>query len=335
MSKQKTLILFIFLCSLIVLSFSHQSQLHTASGQTIPSPTPVPSDTPVVPTTDTPTDTPEPSATATPDDGGNGNNPQPTQPGPTATPTLIPASTLAPTPEGGYLPTAAPCDDSPTIQAFNNLNVRLGPGIDYDIIDRVIFYEVRPIIGRSQYGQWWLIELADGRSGWVADAVGLVQGYIGNVPVVAAPPLNGQTPTPGAPWQPTPRPSCTVTPTYTPSPTVTASPTPPPTATATAVSEATPTATTISEATPTLTVTPEATKNEAEAATRIASLAVSEDEPTPISEARPTAYPIQPTATPLEEEVPARTPNLLPIVGLVLVAGGIFAAIARRQFSKP
>ena len=339
MSKYKVFILFALQCSLILFSLQHQNRPQHVHSQTIPSPTPdiPPTDTPIPPTPIPPTDTPIPIPTSTPDGNGGGDSTPTSGSTPTtqaaATATLVPASTLAPTPQGGYLPTAAPCDDAPTIQAFNNLNVRQGSGTDYEIINRVVFLEVRPIIGRSQYDRWWLIELADGTIGWVADATGLSQGYIGNVPIIPAPPINNQTPTPGTPWQPTPRPSCTVTPTPTTTATATASTTPQPTFTATTISEATPTFT----PSPTIagTATLDTTNNEADAATRIAdaaNLSVVEQDPTATQ--APTAYPIQPTTTPLEEDIPDSTPNFLPVIGLILIAGGIFAAIARRQFSK-
>lgn len=326
MSRYKLFILFALQCSLILFVVHYHSPPQHLHSQTIPSPTPIvaATDTSVPPTATTAITT-EP--TATNDDGGNNPPPNNTaEPGSTPTFTPIPGSTFAPTPAGGFLPTARPCEDAPTIQAFNNLNVRQGPGTDYDMIDLVVFLEVRPIIGRSRYDSWWLIELADGTSGWVADATGLAQGYIGNVPIVPAPPLAGETPTPGPTWQPTPRATCTVTPTFTPSATATPTPTPSATSTATAVlptATVTPTPTLASTSTPDI-------NNEAAAATRIAALAVENATPTEI----PPDYPVRPTATPLEGEATEGTPNFLPIMGLVLVVGGLFAALARRQFSK-
>jgi hypothetical protein len=221
---------------------------------------------------------------------------------------------LAVTPEDGFWPTAAPCSDSPTIQASNTLNVRRGPGLDYEIIAQIVFLEVRPIIGRSEYDEWWLVELASGDSGWVANSIGLSQGFVGNVPIVPAPAIDGETATPGVLWQPTQLPFCTVTPTHT----ATAS------ATATATATALP-----PTGTATVTSTP-ASNNEADAATRIAALAAATVESTPTQP--PTAYPPRPTATPLDIVTPARTPDFLPIVGLVLVVGGVFVAIMRRRF---
>jgi hypothetical protein len=312
MLKRILSFLLAFQFGFIFLYFSHYNQRTSLYAQTIPT---------VTPTGSAATATSLPEPTATEDDGNT--NPLPTTtntPNPGATVASSPTTVLAATPEDGFFPTAEPCADPPTVQAFNTLNVREGPGTNYQIIDQLAFLEVRPIIGRSQYGQWWLIELANGDSGWVTNATGLSQGYIGNVPVVPAPPINGQTPTPGAPWQHTQNPLCTVTPTHTPSATPSATSTATPTATPTAVSPT---------STPTGTIT-STNNNEADAATRIAQSAATGEPTTDLA----TAYPPRPTATPLDIVTPASTPNFLPILGLILIVGGIFIAIVRRRLSN-
>mgnify|MGYP001260856569 CR=1 FL=1 len=190
---------------------------------TIPTPTFMPSATAVPPTAVPPTTAPP---TAVPPTAVPTNPPAATA---TNTPTPV---TLVATPSGGFLPTAAACAAPPTIQTRNNTRVRSGPGTDYAAIGNLVFLEVRPIVGRSDNAPWWLIALANGQTGWVANDVVTVQGYIGDVPIVDAPPVNNQTPTPGAAWQPTAVPNC---------PTSTATP-PNPTATQTAVPQATATA---------------------------------------------------------------------------------------------
>jgi hypothetical protein len=101
----------------------------------------------------------------------------------------------------------------------NPTNVRQGPGTDYAIIGQLAVQEVRLIIGRAANAPWWLIQLNNGQSGWVADEVVRVQGDTSQIPTVSAPPLNGVTPTPGVLWQPTRVPECpsTATATATPS----------------------------------------------------------------------------------------------------------------------
>lgn len=219
MTKKPLSILILVLLGII--AFFGRANLPAVYGsngnQTIPTRTPIP-----------------PPATATSSGGGgnNGgnNNPTPTNTpvtssGVTPTSTLIPVN-IAPTPVGGFLPTAVPCDANPTIQTLDATNVRSGPGTEYDVIGEMVFLEVRYIVGRAESAEWWLIQFNDGQLGWVADAVVTVQGYTAIVPIVAAPPLNGGTVPTGPAWNPTPPPSCTVTPPPTESPT--AVPTEPP-----------------------------------------------------------------------------------------------------------
>ena len=251
-----------------------------------------------------PTRTPVPPPTNPP---GNGN-PQPTATAvlPSATPTETPVPvTLAATPDGGFLPTAEPCNNMPTIQTRNNTNVRRGPGTDYKIVGRLLFSEIRPITGRAQNAPWWFIVLADGTTGFVLDDVVTVSGYTDIVPVVPAPELNGSTPTPGPEWNPTPNPNCTVTPTPlptdTPVPTVTA--TPEPTNTDTAVPEATVTDTAVPPTeTPTLVAQP----------TRV-------NTPTPL-----------PAAVPLQEPATGNSNWLLFGAGGLLIVGVAIFVIRRR-----
>lgn len=152
-----------------------------------------------------PTKTPQPEPTVEPtsDNGGGGN---PTSQPPTATarvPTAVPtARDLAPTPEGGFLPTAVPCGIDPTVFALAATNVREGPGQAYPVMAQLVFWEVRPIIGRSGDVPYWQISLVDGRIGWVDSTVVETQGNLSVIPIVAAPPLNGVTPTPTLGWNP-------------------------------------------------------------------------------------------------------------------------------------
>lgn len=127
------------------------------------------------------------------------------------------------TTESAFYPTAVPCSTQPTILALNAnlINVRSGPDTRYPVIGSLLFREVRPIVGRDASAPWWLIQLNERQTGWVADAVVEVQGNTTAVPIVAAPPLDGATVTPGAPWQPTTPPLCATPATATATPTAT------------------------------------------------------------------------------------------------------------------
>jgi hypothetical protein len=168
------------------------------------------------------TDTPPPPPTAEPPTAVPATN-TPLPALPTNTPTAGPTAANTP---ADFFPTAVPCGEPPTIRANSQLAVRQGPGNDYSLLVTLPAGSVRPIIGRAEPAQHWQIELADGRIGWVPDQAVTVNGYTGNVPLAALPPINGNTPTPasGPAWNPTPNPAC-ITPTATATPTPTSTPT--------------------------------------------------------------------------------------------------------------
>jgi len=190
------------------------------------------------------TPSPEPPTpippTATDDDGddGGGSNPppQPTSVPPTNTPTIIPV-TLVATPIGGFFPTAVACGLPPTIQANNKTRVRSGPGTNYGIITELVYLETKPIIGRAANAEWWIIQLTNDETGWVANAVVKVAGNTNGIPIVPSPAIDEKTPTPGPFWNPTPNPNCpTIPPTVTSTPTEMATSIPAPSATNTPIS---------------------------------------------------------------------------------------------------
>ncbi len=169
-----------------------------------------------------PTDSPPGTQPTSEPPGGDGTEVPPGGEG-SATPGTPFA--LAPTPIGGYLPTAEPCGLPPTALSLDTVNVREGPGLDYDLVGLLVYLEVRPVVGRAADAAWWLIELADGSQGWVFNQAVFVTGYTGYVDLVAAPLIDDNTPTPGSPWEPTPNPICTPPPTLTPVPTSSVTPT--------------------------------------------------------------------------------------------------------------
>jgi heat shock protein HslJ len=108
----------------------------------------------------------------------------------TATPTLA-----APTTDGA----------SGTITATDGIFVRSGPGTEYPDIDVAAYESTVNIVGKSEDGQWWEIEvpafLSETGTGWVSatwvDAVN-----VGGVPVVEAPDLETVEPSlTGVTWQ--------------------------------------------------------------------------------------------------------------------------------------
>ncbi len=87
---------------------------------------------------------------------------------------------------------------NPLLTTRTDLNVRGGPGIEYDLLGLLPAGTDAEIIGRDQALQWWQIRFnpaADGR-GWVAaDPTFSTTANVGNVPVVQPPPTPTLTPT--------------------------------------------------------------------------------------------------------------------------------------------
>lgn len=350
--NQKQLISFFFLVGLLIsIVFANRWQPNQVMSQnpTVPTPTPVgqPTNTPA----------PPPPATNTPNSGGGGNTPVPAN---TATHTPVPVtptntSTPLPTPDGGFIPTAVPCATNPTATAANRANVRSAPNTQANIIYTFVVGETRRVIGRSDRVDWWVVALPDGTQGWVANIAVTINGYTGYLPIFPTT-GNAQTPEPTSSWNPTPNPICTDVPTLT--PTSTATPTASPTPTVTPITQTiTATATmTNSEgvATPTTTLEPEPLPNSS-AVTDTgnsnngregypAPTALSQGEgypaitPTlimPLSDTpEPIGYiPANPTSVPLDDgsEESGGLPNFIPIIGLLLIAGGVFAYMMNRR----
>jgi uncharacterized protein YraI len=65
------------------------------------------------------------------------------------------------------VPTPAP--GSPILTASANLNIRSGPGIEFDKIGLMLIGQSAEVVGVSRDGEWWAIKmpLAEGGRGWV------------------------------------------------------------------------------------------------------------------------------------------------------------------------
>ena len=187
-----------------------------------PTNTPVPQGPPA---TATPAGT---QATATP--ATEATTPTATRPAttPSATPfvTVIeymaPNTTRVPYPDTEEYPEAEECEEPPTIRTLATTTMYVGPGSDYDVVVALERDAVRPIVGRAQYGPWWLVQLdPSGRQAWISDKAVAVSGNTANVPLIPADPIDDASPTPGPTWEPTPAVNCDVTKTATPTATAT------------------------------------------------------------------------------------------------------------------
>ena len=67
------------------------------------------------------------------------------------------------------------------------LNVRSGPGLQFNRIAQVFLYQRFPILGKTSDELWLLIDLKDGRTGWVSKRFIAVSGTLSSVPVTDQP----------------------------------------------------------------------------------------------------------------------------------------------------
>jgi hypothetical protein len=107
--------------------------------------------------------------------------------------------------------------NDPTCRILTNvgLNLRTGPGTNYDRITVLSAGTVAPIIGRLGDNSWW--QVRSGLTvGWVSAQFTSVYGICSAVPVVNPPPSptpTGASPTPSTTATPTPTPTPTISPT--------------------------------------------------------------------------------------------------------------------------
>lgn len=120
------------------------------------------------------------------------------------------------TPADGLAPTAtlpggaadAPSDDGqPLVRVLVDLNVRSGPGVQYERVGFLLANESAPIIGRDPANSWWKItcppRVTDVTECWISGGAQYSQATNADgVPVAAVPP----TPTPRPTVTPTPQP---------------------------------------------------------------------------------------------------------------------------------
>jgi hypothetical protein len=187
--RQWALVVVLILINYIVFASLFNVVFSNRPGSVQPTRTPLPTFTPGPPPTPVamvatntpvpPPPTPPPTqAIVTPD------TPTPEPPAPTEAP-----ATEAP-------PTDTPAPSGPSVTVDVNLNVRAGPGTNYDRIGSLAANTTVDIIGRDASSAWWQIAYADAPDGkaWISAGYGTASNTEG-VPVVEAPP----TPTPSAP----------------------------------------------------------------------------------------------------------------------------------------
>lgn len=102
------------------------------------------------------------------------------------------------TPEVGAT-ISAPTGGAPTVTSDTNANVRLGDSVNYPTVGALGRGQSAQILAISSTGSgWYLIQLPDGRRGWISPTVVAVSGDTSGLPRIAPPPVPF-TPTPPPP----------------------------------------------------------------------------------------------------------------------------------------
>lgn len=132
---------------------------------------------------------------------------------PSSTDTLYPP-TQTPLPPTPRPPTVTPIPPTPTpepspqaIPQGDGLNIRAGPGTNYDIITRVNRSTKLPISGRSDDCRWFQVLAPGGRQGWVATEFVNANVASCEPQLAVAPPTSTPKPTPTANPVATPKPA--------------------------------------------------------------------------------------------------------------------------------
>jgi len=100
-------------------------------------------------------------------------------------------------------PPAAPSGPTAFVN-FDFLNVRAGPGADYDLVSKLNRNQSMSLLGRNGEGTWARVRVPGGAEGWVS-----TQYITATVPIANLPVIQVATPTPGQPAAVTASPAAT------------------------------------------------------------------------------------------------------------------------------
>jgi hypothetical protein len=120
---------------------------------------------------------------------------------PASTPTPNPTPSPPPEPTPTDLPTASPTPAAAQVVAASTVNVRAGPGTNYQVVGALPPNTPLQVVGRNQDGSWWQIQLPGNAVGWVAGSVVEARNVDG-IPVAQAPPAPTPVPTEPPPTRP-------------------------------------------------------------------------------------------------------------------------------------
>ncbi len=216
-------------------------------------------------------------------------------------------------------------DDEPEIRSepilavSQSMTVHEKPGDHYPAMAQLSVGRDYPIVGQNEAGDWFQIQMSNGRVGWVAAAAGEASGDLNRVEIVLIPtetPTHTPIPTDTSTNTPTTTVTPSTTPTDTPSATFTPSDTPTDTPSATFTPSDTPTET------PSATSTPSDTPTETPSATLTPTATLTSTETPTFT---PSHVTLTPSHTPTEtlSPTPAISPTPTAVTGIIETGGNV------------
>jgi hypothetical protein len=137
------------------------------------------------------------NAASPPEEAQDAQLPPPDIPIPTLTFTFSPTFTLSPTITASPTITLTPTLDKPMVSVSTSTNCRTGPGTIYDIIGVLMVGEQAEVVGKGEWGNYWIIKNPDGAGEcWLWSNYATVTGPTDGMTVYSPPP----TPTPAFDW---------------------------------------------------------------------------------------------------------------------------------------
>lgn len=116
----------------------------------------------------------------------------------------------------------------PVVKASSDINVRVGPGVEYAVAGALRTGEAAQVVGKNTTGDWWEVALATGGNGWVYGQLVETAGDMSGVALALNIPTPPPTPLPTATAVPAPAEAApTAAPAEAPAAEATAAPPPP------------------------------------------------------------------------------------------------------------
>jgi uncharacterized protein YgiM (DUF1202 family) len=98
----------------------------------------------------------------------------------------VPTIAVQPTAQPSAPVAATPAGNTAVVNV-SQLNIRVGPGVNYNVEKTLDQGAAVTLLGKSSDGNWYEVQLQDGSGGWVFSAYVITSANLANLPVMPAP----------------------------------------------------------------------------------------------------------------------------------------------------